>query len=397
MSERLSENSGRHRWVVFVCGVICIAAVGVSAHFFGREKEERDRRIAAEGRLKTLSSELRLLEEKNRELAEQLREAKKLAEELAREREKAMVARAETMPPSDASRTEPAAEEPAAQTPGETATAPSETTVPGVTSAVTEPPLNKLATAAGKVRDAAGAGWRTVGGMIAASLNPARRQAKAASGSEAPETEPQKTNASEANEGSTVSGFSRAMAEARRSAREAFGQMRSMFSIKTAPPAAAASAQVSALTTPSAPISTPAAAPLPVSPAPESPTKLTATNEELRAELEEVRKEKRDLEKQIAERTGKIDGAVNVGQVNITTGRRFSGKVLVVNQKHKFVVIDIGKNQGLEKDTVLIVHRENQFIGKAQVIKVYEKMAAADLVMDWMQGEVQVNDGVKKF
>ncbi len=100
---------------------------------------------------------------------------------------------------------------------------------------------------------------------------------------------------------------------------------------------------------------------------------------------------------QIAERTGKIPDSVGVGKVRITTGRRFSGKVLVVNQKHKFVVIDIGKNQGLEKAEVLIVHRGNKFIGKVQVIKVYDKMAAADLLMDWMQDQVQVSDGIKKF
>jgi cell shape-determining protein MreC len=129
----------------------------------------------------------------------------------------------------------------------------------------------------------------------------------------------------------------------------------------------------------------------------ETSTKLTATNEELREELEEVRQEKRELERQIAERTGKIPGSVDVGKVEVTTGRRFNGRVLVVNQKHNFVVIDVGKIHGLEKGVVLIVHRGNRFIGKAQVVKVYEKMAAADLVADWMQEDVQVSDGVKKF
>lgn len=133
------------------------------------------------------------------------------------------------------------------------------------------------------------------------------------------------------------------------------------------------------------------------SPASAAPKKLTATSEELQKELEEVRREKRELEKEIAERTGSLPGSVDVGQVKITTGRRFSGKVLVVNPKHNFVVIDIGREKGLEKGVVLIVHRGNKFVGKAQVIKAYEKMAAADLVADWMQDEVQVNDGVKKF
>jgi len=387
MSERSAQNSSRHRWVVFVCGAVCIAAVGVSAHFVGLEKKETDRRVAAEGRLKTVVSELRLLEEKNRELAEQLREAKKLAEELAREREKVVAAATETTPLPEPSPTQPVVEEAPTGTSEGTPAAPRESVTPSAVTFVSGIPLTKLATVAGKVKDAAGAGWQGFREMIAASLNPGPREAKVVSGSDEPTPKPEPSNASEANQGGATFELSRAMAEAGRSAREAFGQIRGMFSVRSVPPLVTASAQVPP----------PATAPVQAPSAPESTTKLTATNEELRAELEEVRKEKRELEKEIAERTGKIEGAVNVGQVNITTGRRFSGKVLAVNPKHNFVVIDIGKNQGLEKDTVLIVHRGNKFVGKAQVIKVYEKMAAADLVMDWMQDQVQVNDGVKKF
>jgi len=117
----------------------------------------------------------------------------------------------------------------------------------------------------------------------------------------------------------------------------------------------------------------------------------------LERELDEVRAERRDLEMKYAALVGEKAEGVPLGKVKVTTGLRLKGKVLVVNQRHNFIVVDVGARDGVEKGMVLILHRGRRFVGKCQVEKVYDRMAAADLLLDWMQGEVEVNDGVRKF
>ncbi len=126
-------------------------------------------------------------------------------------------------------------------------------------------------------------------------------------------------------------------------------------------------------------------------------TEAETAHSDLERELEEVRVEKRELEMKHAALLGEKAGGVPLGKVKVVTGLKLKGKVLVVNQRHNFLVVDLGARDGVEKGMVLILHRGRRFIGKCQVEKVYNRMAAADLVLDWMKDEVQVSDGVRKF
>ncbi len=128
-----------------------------------------------------------------------------------------------------------------------------------------------------------------------------------------------------------------------------------------------------------------------------TPTEGETAHSDLERELEEVRTEKRELEMKHAALLGEKAGGVPLGKVKVVTGLKLKGKVLVVNQRHNFVVVDLGARDGVEKGMVLILHRGRRFIGKCQVEKVYDRMAAADLVLDWMKDEVHVSDGVRKF
>lgn len=125
--------------------------------------------------------------------------------------------------------------------------------------------------------------------------------------------------------------------------------------------------------------------------------KTASEKEKVKEELAKVREEKTKLEIELQKRTGNIPGSVDVGDVKVQTGRRFSGKVLVVNKRYDFVVIDLGKDHGMETGVVLILHRGRKFMGKVIVEKVYDRMSAAALMRDWMQGEPEVGDGVKKY
>jgi hypothetical protein len=361
MDGRFNKKSSLHRWIIFVCGVLCIAAIGISSHFFELHRKEKERRFAAENRLKDLTSQLQLLRERNRELAEQLREAKRIAEEFAREKEEAKTVVSEIPPGVELPEVEPSPEK---------TVVPEQAKGVRLVEALRAFPLQQMSLAASKISSGAGERWREFRTAFSGSIRSAKLESDPVSAS-------QPSQLLDAIKRFPVARLVRTATEAQSSAREALGELREQFASRVAPSKPSESPEVA--------------------PPSEASKKLTATNEELRQELAEVRREKRELEWRIAERTGKIPGSVNVGQVRITTGRRFSGRVLVVNPKHNFVIIDIGKIHGLEKGVVLIVHRGSKFIGKVQVIKVYEKMAAADLAADWMQDDVQVSDGVKKF
>jgi len=361
MDGSFDRRSPFPRWVVFLCGAVCIAAVGVSSRFYQLHRNEKQQRLAAQGRLRGLSQQLRLLEEKNRELVEELREAKKVADDLAREREALAGG-----PPGISPESLPS--------PGQPPLAQDSPLVPGrpsrLANALRSFSAERLFSPVGRAQTAAAKEWKRFRTTLVASVSQARPPDERGS-----VVTP--TRLLRAVRGLPLTRLANAASEVKRAARDVFVSARNQFALNVK---AARRPETREVSSP-----------------PETSTKLTATNEELREELEEVRQEKRELERQIAERTGKIPGSVDVGEVKVTTGRRFNGRVLVVNQKHNFVVIDVGKIHGLEKGVVLIVHRGNRFIGKAQVVKVYEKMAAADLVADWMQEDVQVSDGVKKF
>ncbi len=130
---------------------------------------------------------------------------------------------------------------------------------------------------------------------------------------------------------------------------------------------------------------------------PERLAKINPDKGDINDELERIREEKRRLELVLQERTGAAPDSVDVGEVKVHTGKRFSGNVLVVNKRYDFVVIDLGRDHGMETDVVLILHRRSEFLGKVMVEKVYARMSAATLMLDWIQGEPQAGDGVKKF
>ena len=74
-----------------------------------------------------------------------------------------------------------------------------------------------------------------------------------------------------------------------------------------------------------------------------------------------------------------------------------TGRVLVVNPEWNFVVLDIGRSEGLVTSTELHVHRADQLVGKVRVNTVEENSAVADIVSDWVQTPLKEGDNVLIF
>ena len=71
------------------------------------------------------------------------------------------------------------------------------------------------------------------------------------------------------------------------------------------------------------------------------------------------------------------------------------GKVIMVNREYHFIVINLGNKDDLELQDILSIYRNNEFVGRVQVERIEENMAAASILPDWQDVEFMENDEVK--
>ena len=70
------------------------------------------------------------------------------------------------------------------------------------------------------------------------------------------------------------------------------------------------------------------------------------------------------------------------------------GTVKVVDPKWDFVVLDIGANQGVLQNGVMLVHRDSKLIGKVKIVNVMGDRCVANILPGWKLREIQEGDQV---
>ena len=70
------------------------------------------------------------------------------------------------------------------------------------------------------------------------------------------------------------------------------------------------------------------------------------------------------------------------------------GKVVAVDPKWDFVVLDIGGNQGVIEDCELLVNRKGRLIAKVIIRNVQKDRCVANIVSGWKLGEIMEGDVV---
>ena len=70
------------------------------------------------------------------------------------------------------------------------------------------------------------------------------------------------------------------------------------------------------------------------------------------------------------------------------------GKVLAVDPKYDFVVLDIGAAQGVEERGTVLVNRNSKLVAKAKITRVQENRSIANIVPNWKFAEVAEGDAV---
>jgi len=70
------------------------------------------------------------------------------------------------------------------------------------------------------------------------------------------------------------------------------------------------------------------------------------------------------------------------------------GRIISVDEETEFVIIDLGKKQGITLGRMLSVYRGNQYLGDIKVTRVQPEMSAADLILPLTGKIVRKNDQV---
>lgn len=88
-------------------------------------------------------------------------------------------------------------------------------------------------------------------------------------------------------------------------------------------------------------------------------------------------------------------GAAAVRTVSATTNATASGQVVVVNREYDFVVVSMGKNQGLTVGQECQIVRDNQVLGRVKLEKVYDELSAAAILPESKKDSIREGDVVK--
>lgn len=125
--------------------------------------------------------------------------------------------------------------------------------------------------------------------------------------------------------------------------------------------------------------------------------------------ISEINVAKIALEETISQARKSIETALNavdLGSISVNPGSdekeapatparsapKKEGKVLAVNQDHGFVVVDIGKVDGLRSDTTLALSRNGKEVATLAVLEVRDVMSACN-IKSLIQGQkIEIND-----
>jgi hypothetical protein len=70
------------------------------------------------------------------------------------------------------------------------------------------------------------------------------------------------------------------------------------------------------------------------------------------------------------------------------------GRVLAVDPKFDFVVLDIGDDQGVKERGEMMVSRQGKLIGKIRISSVQKDRSVASIIPAWKRGDVREGDQV---
>jgi len=126
---------------------------------------------------------------------------------------------------------------------------------------------------------------------------------------------------------------------------------------------------------------------------PDQVFKLSKNLKDARAEVEVVNGEKVVLLHTISRLTNELAKYIEPNQF-VKLRADLHGKIVVVDPKWDFVVLDVGEDQGVISDGELLVSRQGKLVAKVIIRSVQKDRCIANLVPGWKLGEIIEGDEV---
>lgn len=113
----------------------------------------------------------------------------------------------------------------------------------------------------------------------------------------------------------------------------------------------------------------------------------------LRSDNDVLKEESKVLHKKITNLVDQIRALVgNEEEKPLPPGLK--GKVLVVDPKWNFLVLDIGQNKDVVKDGVMLVSRNGKLVAKVRIMSVQPERCIANIIPGWKLDDVNEGDMV---
>ena len=143
-------------------------------------------------------------------------------------------------------------------------------------------------------------------------------------------------------------------------------------------------------------------------------TQLQTERDAIKQQLADLEQAKNELEAKVMELsdrpTVELDKVVVSGEpsgslasaspdsralpVSTTTASSATGQVVVVNREYDFIVMNMGKNQGLTVGQEFKIVRGSEVLGKVKVERVYDELSAAAILPESKKDSIREGDAV---
>ncbi|HEX7862967.1 MAG TPA: hypothetical protein VF773_21730 [Verrucomicrobiae bacterium] len=94
-----------------------------------------------------------------------------------------------------------------------------------------------------------------------------------------------------------------------------------------------------------------------------------------------------DLERQLRRFVGD-----EVPEVQLPPGTK--GNIVAVDPKYDFVILNIGREQGVLENAKMLVNRDGKLVGRVQITNVEPNRSVANILQEWKQDELMEGDQV---
>jgi DNA repair exonuclease SbcCD ATPase subunit len=119
---------------------------------------------------------------------------------------------------------------------------------------------------------------------------------------------------------------------------------------------------------------------------------LIKSEKDLKTAVDSLESEKKILQQAYTKTKAELDQYKIGDEAVVELPAGLKGKVLVVDPKWNFVVLDIGEKQGILRHGVLMVSRNSKLVAKVKVTTIESDRSIANIMPGWKLGDVMEGD-----